>query len=74
MSVQNKHLQLRLTPDLRREIMETAQELGMSGSDVMRGSLHFGVPIFRAMNEIQKEMIIRLVEVLKCDSSFRPRQ
>ena len=59
------HLQLRLTGELRAEIGEIAGRLEVRSSDVIRGALYFGLPVFAAMSDIQEEMIRRLVETLK---------
>ena len=59
------HLQLRLTGELRAEIGEIAGRLDVTSSDVIRGALHFGLPVFAAMSGIREEMVRRLVQTLK---------
>ena len=41
------------------------RRLEVRSSDVIRGALYFGLPVFAAMSDIQEEMIRRLVETLK---------
>jgi len=64
----NNHLQLRLPRELRAEIGEIAERMGVSFNDVIRGALHFGLPVFAAMFGIQDEMVRRLVRTLKAHS------
>ena len=74
MTLNEKHLQLRLSSKMREEIMTIADKFHMSSSDVVRGSLLFGLPVFAAMNGLQDEIISRLVVNLKRDASFRTQE
>ncbi len=63
-----RHIQLRLSPDLRGELETLSQRFGMSISDIVRGALLFGMPVFAALTDVQQELVNRLVAVLKRDS------
>ena len=71
MAGDNRHLQLRLSREMRKEIGELSLSLGMTASDVIRGALFFGLPIFAQMAEIQKETGKRLIRKLKMESRLR---
>ena len=60
-----RHLQLRLSVDMRNELEELSEKLDLSASDVIRGSLLFGMPVFAALTAVQDELVKRLVSVLK---------
>ncbi len=60
-----RHLQLRLSKKMRKEVEDASRKLGMSASDVVRGSLFFGLPIFSAAAGLQVDLHKRLVAVLK---------
>jgi hypothetical protein len=59
------HLQLRLPREIRTEISNLTGQLGVTAADVIRGALHFGLPVFAAMSGVQDEMVRRLVSELK---------
>ena len=63
-----RHLQLRLDPDTRAELEELATKFEISVSDVIRGILFFGIPVFETFTDLSREMIRRLVDNLKRDS------
>ncbi len=63
-----RHIQLRLSPDLRGELETLSQRYGMSISDIVRGSLLFGMPVFAALTDIRQELVNRLVAILKKES------
>jgi hypothetical protein len=63
-----RHLQLRLSPDLRDDLEKLSRRFGISVSDAVRGALLFGIPVFEALTELQGELGKRLVGVLKRDS------
>ncbi len=64
-SVGKNHLQLRLPPELRVEIGEIAGRLNITTNDVIRGALHFGLPVFAAMSDLQDEVVRRFIRALK---------
>jgi len=68
MKEDKRHIQMRLSPALRDELGELAENHKMSISDVVRASLLFGMPVFAAMTDLQRELGQRLVEILKRDS------
>jgi hypothetical protein len=74
MSIESRHLQLRLSPQMRKEIKTLADKFELSASDVIRGAMLFGLPVFEAMNELQDDMVKRLALILKHDASLRPRK
>ena len=74
MSIESKHLQLRLSPQMRKEIKTMADKFELSASDVIRGAMLFGLPVFEAMNELQDDMVKRLALILKHDASLRSRK
>lgn len=74
MSIESKHLQLRLSPQMRKEIKTIAEKFELSASDVIRGAMLFGLPVFEAMNELQDDMVKRLALILKQDASLRSRK
>ncbi len=63
-----RHIQLRLSPDLRRELETLSRRYEMSISDIVRGSLLFGMPVFEALTDVQQELVNRLVTILKKES------
>ena len=68
MNNDKRHLQLRLDPDTRAELEELATKFEISVSDVIRGILFFGIPVFETFTDLSREMIRRLVDNLKRDS------
>lgn len=71
MSDEIRHLQLRLSPELRDDLEGLSQRFGISLSDAVRGALLFGIPVFEALTELQGELARKLVNVLKRDSRIR---
>lgn len=63
-----RHLQLRLSPELRDELEKLSRQFDISLSDAIRGALLFGIPVFAALTELQGELAKRLVGVLKRES------
>jgi predicted DNA-binding protein len=63
-----RHIQLRLSPELRDELENLSRRFGISVSDAVRGALLFGIPVFEALTDLQGELAKRLVDVLKRDS------
>jgi hypothetical protein len=68
------HLQLRLDKKMKAELRELAAQAGISESDVVRGALYFGLPIFSTMKDMQGTLIRRFVAVLKRESRKQPKQ
>jgi hypothetical protein len=71
MPANSRHLQLRLSSEMRKEIESASQKLLMTSADVIRGALFFGLPIFTQMAELQKELGERFIKKLKKDSRTR---
>jgi hypothetical protein len=71
MPANRRHLQLRLSNEMRKEIESASQRLMMTSADVIRGALFFGLPIFTQMAELQKELGERFIKKLKKDSRVR---
>ena len=65
MKEEKRHLQLRLSPELRNELETLSQKYGMSVSDIVRGALLMGIPVFEALTDLRYELVDRLVTVLK---------
>ncbi len=63
-----RHLQLRLSPELRDDLERLSRRFGISVSDAVRGALLFGMPVFEALTELQGELAKRLVTALKRES------
>lgn len=63
-----RHIQLRLSPELRAELESLSRRYGISVSDAVRGALLFGIPVFEALTDLRGELAKRLVNVLKRDS------
>jgi len=61
----DRHLQLRLSPETYAELNRLAAKLGLKSSEVIRGVIYFGLPIFEAMTELQGNVINRLAKSLK---------
>jgi predicted DNA-binding protein len=66
-----QHLQIRMSAEMRRELQEASERLGLPASDIIRSALFFGLPTVIAMNELQDEMVRRLVKKLKGEARFR---
>lgn len=65
MNSSKQHIQLRLSRKTHREIREISAKFGMKDTDVVRSSLHFGLPVFSAMAAVQGELVRRLVRSLQ---------
>jgi len=65
MKEDKRHIQMRLSPDLRAELESLSTKYEMSVSDIVRGSLLFGMPLFAALTDVRLELVRRLVECLK---------
>ncbi len=59
------HLQLRLDPELKQELSRLARKYDMSLSDIVRGTLFFGLPVFDALSGLRNELVARLIKNLK---------
>jgi hypothetical protein len=62
---------MRLSAELRGELEELSEKYGMSVSDIVRGSLLFGMPVFSALTDLRLELIERLVTILKRESRLK---
>jgi hypothetical protein len=62
---------MRLSAQLRGELEELSEKYGMSVSDIVRGSLLFGMPVFAALTDVRHELIERLVAALKKESRLK---
>lgn len=60
-----RHLQLRIGPDLRKELEKLSAKFEISTADAVRGVLFFGIPVFDAFTELSRELVQKLVENLK---------
>ncbi len=65
MRADKHHVQIRLSMQTKKELRDASKHLELTESDVMRSALFFGLPIVVAMNELQGELIKRLVKKLK---------
>jgi antitoxin component of RelBE/YafQ-DinJ toxin-antitoxin module len=65
------HLQIRMSAQTKKELREASKRLGLPASDIVRGALFFGLPIVVAMNELQDEIVKRLVRKLKGEARLR---
>lgn len=63
-----RHLQLRLDPEMREEIDGISKKFNITNSDVIRGILFFGIPVFEAFTELSANLIKKLVANLKKDA------
>jgi hypothetical protein len=68
MASNKHHLQLRLSPMMRNELSQISSKLHLRASDVVRGALFFGMPIFAAMTDLQSDLNRRLIKSLKAAS------
>ncbi|MEE9555153.1 MAG: hypothetical protein V3W18_12740 [candidate division Zixibacteria bacterium] len=68
MKEEKRHIQLRLSPELREELETLSQKYTMSVSDIVRGVLLFGIPVFETLTDLRGELVERLVTVLKKES------
>ena len=68
MKSDRRHLQLRLDPEMRDEIDGISKKFNISSSDVVRGVLFFGIPVFEAFTELSGNLIKKLVANLKRDA------
>jgi hypothetical protein len=68
MKNEQRYLQIRMTAATRKEIAEIALRLNLTAADVIRGALHFGLPVFAALNDAQTELGRRLARLLKKES------
>jgi len=68
MNEDKRHIQMRLSPRLRDELETLSKKYGMSVSDIVRGSLFLGMPVFAALTDIRQELIARFVSVLKSEA------
>ena len=73
MTSDKRYLQLRLDPDTREEIDGLSRKFNLSNSDVVRGILFFGIPVFESFSELSNLLIKRLVKNLKGDARLNSR-
>ena len=71
MKADKHHLQIRLSSQLRKELRGVSGKLGLSAADVVRSALFFGLPMLLAMNDLQGELIQRLVKKVKAEARLR---
>jgi hypothetical protein len=65
MAEDSSAIQLRLPREMLREIRDVSAKLKLKETDVVRGSLHIGLPMFAAVAGAQEEVIKRMVKSLK---------
>jgi hypothetical protein len=50
---------------MRKELAVLTGKLGLTATDIIRGALFFGLPIFAVMNDLQDSLMKRFVDSLK---------
>lgn len=65
MKEDKRHIQLRLSPELRAELEAASEKYGMSVSDVVRGVLLLGIPVFETLTDLRGNLVRKLVSILK---------
>jgi hypothetical protein len=65
MNDDKRHLQLRISPELRKELESVTAKYGLSAADTVRAILFFGIPVFDTITELSHELVRRLAENLK---------
>lgn len=73
MNDDKRHVQMRLSPELRQELENLSKKYGMSISDIVRGALFFGLPVFDTLTEMRQELAARFVAALKNDARIDGR-
>jgi hypothetical protein len=71
MQTGNRHLQLRLPRELRDEIRGLSKRHALSASDIVRGALFYGLPVFSAMADLQIRLSKKLTNSLKKEARKR---
>jgi hypothetical protein len=75
MKTDKHHLQIRLSAQMRKELRDASKRLKLPAADVVRSALFFGLPMLLAMNELQDELIERLVKKIKGEARLQlPRR
>jgi hypothetical protein len=65
------HLQLRLSAQIRKELNMASKRLKLPAADVVRSALFFGLPMLLAVNEMQGELLKRLVKKIKGEARLQ---
>jgi len=65
MKEDKRHIQLRLSPELRQELEKLSRKYAISVSDVVRGVLLLGMPVFETLTDLRETMVKRIVATLK---------
>jgi hypothetical protein len=71
MKIDKHHLQIRLSAQIRKELNEVSKRLKLPAADVVRSALFFGLPMLLAMDDLQGELIKRLVKKIKGEARLR---
>jgi hypothetical protein len=71
MKIDKHHLQIRLSAQIRKELNEVSKRLKLPAADVVRSALFFGLPMLLAMDDLQGELIKRLVKKIKSEARLR---
>jgi hypothetical protein len=71
MSDDRRHLQLRIDPETRKGLENLSKKYQISNSDVIRGILFLGIPVFEAFMELSRELVKKLVENLKREARYK---
>jgi hypothetical protein len=63
-----RHIQLRLSPKMHKELNTTAGKYQISVAELIRGVLYLGLPVFDTLTDLRYDLVERLVKVLKKDA------
>jgi hypothetical protein len=58
-------IQLRISRELKRQVLLLAEEYDRTVSDVLRGALRFGVPVMEGLRSIEREFVRNYLKQLK---------
>jgi plasmid stability protein len=62
------HIQIRTSPDTRKQIRELAARHDRSTADIVRTSLNIGLRVLEKLLEAQSEMVTDYIALLKKES------
>ena len=74
MNDNKRHLQLRISPELRKELEDVTAKYGLSAADTVRAILFFGIPVFDTLTELSHDLVKKLVENLKKEARASPKK
>ncbi len=68
MANDHRHVQIRLTREMKQDLENLSKRYEMTISDAIRTIIYFGLPVFTSLMDVQMELARRIAANLKKDA------